>query len=148
MSVGRHARHLPRRVVLLAGGVLVLAALVPSGGSARADAPPKATGEPSISGRPIVGNVLTSSNGSFSGTGPFNYTYRWLRCPASGSGGNGEGCTAISGATFRRYTVRAGDVAHRLRVRVTAANSEGSATSTSNATAIVQAAPERPRNSA
>src|SRR5919198_302275 len=145
-STGRRTCHLPRRVGFLVGGVLAVAALVPSGGSARADAPPKATGEPTISGRPVEGNVLTASNGSWSGTGPFNYTYRWLRCPASGSGGKGEGCTAISGATFRRYTVQRADVGHRLRVRVTAANSEGSASATSNATAVVQAAPVRPRN--
>src|ERR687887_2180647 len=145
-STGRRTCHLPRRVGFLVGGVVAVAALLPSGGSARADAPPKATGEPTISGRPVEGNVLTASNGSWSGTGPFNYSYRWLRCPASGSGGNGEGCTAISGATFRRYTVRHADVGHRLRVRVTAANSEGSASATSNATAVVQPAPARPRN--
>lgn len=120
--------------------VLAAAACVPAGGTATTDAPPKATGEPTISGRPIEGNVLTASSGSFSGTGPFNYSYRWLRCPASGSGGNGEGCTAISGATFKRYVVRRADVGHRLRVRVTAANSEGTASAVSNATGIVQAA--------
>lgn len=145
-STGRHRRRLPRRVGFLVGGVLAVAALIPSGGSARADAPPKATGEPTITGRAVEGNVLTASNGSWSGTGPFNYTYRWLRCPASGSGGNGEGCTAISGATFRRYTVRHADVGQRLRVRVTAANSEGLASATSNATAVIRAAPARPRN--
>src|SRR5919197_2961526 len=139
-STGRRTCHLPRQVGFLVGGVLALAALVPSGGSARADAPPKATGEPTISGRPIVGNVLTASNGSFSGTGPFNYTYRWLRCPSTGGGGNGEGCTVISGATFKRYTVRHADVGHRLRVRVTAANSEGSASAVSNPTGVVPAA--------
>ena len=131
---------------LLAG--LAVALLIPRGGSAGLQASPRPTGEPTISGRPVVGSVLTASTGSWSGTGPFNYTYRWLRCPSSGSGGSGEGCTAISGATFRRYTVRQADVGHRLRVRVTAANSEGSASSTSNATAIVQAGPARPRNSA
>jgi hypothetical protein len=131
---------------LLAG--LALALLIPRGGSAGVQAAPKPTAEPTITGRAVVGSVLTASNGSWSGTGPFNYTYRWLRCPASGSGGNGEGCTAIAGATFRRYTVQQADVGHRLRVRVTAANPEGAASATSNATAIVQAAPARPRNSA
>ena len=146
---GRRRRTLSRRSATAVAGVLAVAALVPSGGSARAEAPPKATGEPTISGRPVEGNVLTASTGSWSGTGPFNYTYRWLRCPASGGGGNGEGCTVISGATFRRYTVRNADVGHRLRARVTAANSEGSATATSNATGLVQAAAVagRPRNS-
>ena len=108
-----------------------IAVMIPAAVSASAQAAPSPTGEPTISGTPVVGNTLTASNGSFSGTGPFNYTYRWLRCPASGSGGNGEGCTAISGATFKRYIVRQADVGHRLRVRVTAANSEGAATETS-----------------
>src|SRR5438034_4536529 len=141
-------RRVPARAALLVLGALAVCALLPSGGSAQAQAPPKATGEPSISGQPIEGAMLTASNGSWSGTGPFNYTYRWLRCPASGSGGNGEGCSPISGATFKRYSVRAADVAHRLRVRVTAANSEGSATATSNATGIVPsaAAAGPPRN--
>jgi hypothetical protein len=147
---GRQAGHAVRRIGVASAGILAAAALIPAGGSARAEAPPKATGEPTISGRPIEGNVLTASNGSFSGTGPFNYTYRWLRCPASGGGGNGQGCTVISGATFRRYAVRQADVGHRLRVRVTAANSEGSASATSNATGVVQAATVAgpPRNTA
>lgn len=142
---GRQARRTPKARLLLMAAVGI-AVLIPAAVSARAQTAPKPTGEPTISGTAVVGNVLTASNGSFSGTGPFNYTYQWLRCPASGSGGNGEGCTAISAATFRRYTVRPADVGHRLRVRVTAANSEGSASATSNATAIVKAAPARPRS--
>ena len=140
-------RRLPRLVTFaaLAAG-LTAALLVPRGGSAGVQAAPSPNGQPTISGKAIVGSVLTASTGSFSGTGPFNYTYRWLRCPASGGGGAGQGCTAIAGATFRRYTVRPADVGHRLRVRVTAANSEGSATETSNATAVVQPAPARPQN--
>jgi hypothetical protein len=120
--------------------MLAIAALIPTIGSARAEAPPKASGQPRISGSAVEGSVLTAGNGTWSGTGPFNYTYRWLRCPSTGGGGNGEGCVAISGATFKRYTVRHADVGHRLRVRVTAANSEGTATAVSNASAVVQSA--------
>ena len=54
----------------------------------------------------------------------------------------------ISGAMFKSYIVRQADVGHRLRVRVSVANSEGTATETSNATAIVRAAPVRPANTA
>ena len=54
----------------------------------------------------------------------------------------------ISGATFKTYIVTQADVGHRLRVRVSVANSEGTATETSNATAIVRAAPVRPANTA
>ena len=127
---GRRARPARGRAGVVVAGMLGVAALVPSGGSARAQAPPKATGEPRISGTAIQGSTLTASNGSFSGTTPFNYAYRWFRCDATGGGGNGEGCTAITGATFRRYVLRAADVGHRLRVRVTASNAEGSATAT------------------
>src|SRR4051812_44133026 len=121
----RNGRQLGRRPRLVSSvvlfGAIAVALLVPTGGSATAQAPPKATGQPRISGTAVEGNRLTTGNGSWSGTGPFNYTYRWLRCPATGSGGNGEGCAAISGATFRRYVLRSADVGHRLRVRVTAA---------------------------
>jgi hypothetical protein len=135
-----YAHPRPWRQATAIGAVLAAAALLPAGGSARAEAPPQAAGQPVISGVANEGRVLTASNGSFSGTGPFNYAYRWLRCPSTGGGGNGEGCTAISGATFKRYTVRSADVGHRLRVRVTAANSEGSATATSNASGVVRPA--------
>lgn len=146
-GTGRHALRIPNALLLLLTAIGI-AVMIPAAVSARAQAPPRATGEPRISGTPVVGNILTASNGSFSGTGPFNYAYQWLRCPTTGSGGNGEGCTAISGATFRRYTVRQADVDRRLRVHVTATNSEGSARATSNATAIARAAPARPQNTA
>jgi hypothetical protein len=124
----------------LVAGVLAVTALLPAGGSATAKAPPKATGQPTISGTVVERNTLTAGNGSWSGTGPFNYSYRWLRCPSTGGGGNGEGCAAISGATFKRYTLRQADVGNRIRVRVTAANAEGSASATSNATGVVLSA--------
>jgi len=147
-TIGRRSTHVPRVLAFLLPAVVVVAASIPSAGSAQAQMAPSPTGQPTISGRAVEGVLLTASNGSFSGTGPFNYTYHWLRCPASGSGGNGQGCTAIAGATFKRYRARAADVGHRLRVRVTAANSEGSATETSNATAVIQsaAAAGPPRN--
>ena len=150
-SPGRRGRRWQRRAVGSALAVAFVGALVlPTGGSATAQTPPKATGQPRIAGTAVEGSVLTASNGSWSGTGPFNYTYRWLRCPSTGGGGNGEGCAVISGATFQRYTIQHADVGHRLRVRVTAANAQGSASAVSNATAIVQSAATggRPRNTA
>lgn len=146
-SIGRHARR-HRRAGIAVAGALAVAALIPTGSSATAQAPPKAAGQPRISGSAVEGSVVTAGNGTWSGTGPFNYTYRWLRCPSTGGGGNGEGCVAISGATFKRYTVRHADVGQRLRVRVTAANSEGTASAVSNASGVVQstAAAGPPRN--
>ena len=148
---GTRARRWHRRAAGSAAVAALLGVLMlPTGGSAKAQAPPKATGQPRISGTAVEGSVLTASNGTWSGTGPFNFTYRWLRCPATGGGASGEGCVAIAGATFRRYTLRQADVGRRIRVRVTAANSEGSASAVSNATAVVQPASTAgpPRNTA
>ncbi|CAN5278637.1 hypothetical protein BH18ACT12_BH18ACT12_13060 [soil metagenome] len=132
-----------RRGLVLAGmlaGTVAIALFVPTGGSARPQAPPQNTGEPRISGTPVEGRVLTAGNGSWSGTSPFRYSYRWLRCDTSGGGVNGVTCTGISGAVRRTYAIRRADVSHRIRVRVTAANPEGSSTATSNATEVIRSA--------
>jgi hypothetical protein len=132
-----------------ASGVLLTALAVPSAGSARAHAAPRNTGEPRVTGTTIEGHRLTADDGTWSGTTPFRFTYRWLRCDPSGGGVNGAACGAIPGATGRTYLLGRLDVGARLRVRVTAANAEGSATATSNATAGVvlsAAAAGRPAN--
>lgn len=101
---------------------------------------PKNTGEPRIVGSPVVGNTLTATNGSWSGSTPLTYTYRWRRCPKDGGAPDASNCGVISGATKSEYRVRSADVGFRLRVRVTATNSDGSDTAASNATDIVRAA--------
>lgn len=129
----------PRRLGFALGVILVgsvtSALLLPSGGSAGAQAPPQNTGQPRITGSTIEGARLTAGNGSWSGTTPFSFRYRWHRCDTSGGGVNGVNCTGITGGTGKTYVLRNADVGHRMRVRVTATNAEGSATATSNATA-------------
>src|SRR2546423_1730835 len=130
-------------------GLVVRPLAVPSAGSARAQAAPKNTREPRVSGTTIEGHRLTAASGTWSGTAPFLFTYRWLRCDPSGGGVNGVACGAIPGATERTYLLGRLDVGARLRVRVTAANAEGSATATSNATVgtvLSAAAAGRPAN--
>lgn len=63
-----------------------------------------------------------------------------MRCPATGGNPTGSDCPAIGGATTSAYQVSTADVGRRLRVRVTATNADGSATSASNPTALVQPA--------
>jgi hypothetical protein len=144
----------PRSVRFALGAILVagLSAmlLLPAGGAARSQSPPQNSGEPRITGPQFEGRRLTAVNGSWSGTTPFRFSYRWLRCDTSGGGVNGVSCTGISGAVFHTYVVRHPDIGHRLRVRVTARNAEGSATATSNATEIIlsAAAIGSPRNTA
>jgi len=110
------------------------------GAGRAADTPPKNTQEPSISGTPQQGQTLTADPGQWSGTKPMTYSYQWRRCT---SGDNN--CLAISGATGRLYDVKAQDVGHSLRVRVTAKNSAGSSSAVSNATAPVAPAGPAPK---
>jgi hypothetical protein len=87
---------------------------------------PTNTSPPAISGTAQAGQTLTSSPGTYTGTQPISYAYRWRRCDAD-----------IAGASASGYTAVAQDVGSRLRVAVTATNAVGSATATTAATAAV-----------
>jgi hypothetical protein len=69
---------------------------------------------PSITGALAVGQVLTSTTGTWAGTA-VTITRQWLRCSATG-----DQCVTIAGATSATYTPVAADRNLRLRVRVTA----------------------------
>jgi alpha-tubulin suppressor-like RCC1 family protein len=91
---------------------------------------------PVIDGTAKVGERVFAGNGTWSGSRPLSYYYKWERCNTAG-----ESCSAIEGATKPSFTVVSGDVGYSLRVRVTASNTLGSA-STLSAPAIVAAAGE------
>ena len=77
---------LPRR----RGGID--AALLPGlglGGGART---PDNAAEPSIVGNAIEGRTLTANEGTWSGTTPMSFAYRWLRCPTDGGASDGSNC--------------------------------------------------------
>ncbi len=95
---------------------------------------PTSTDPPAISGAAQDGQTLTASTGGWSGA-PDSLDYQWIRCDSEGAG-----CDAIGGATGTDYRVIAGDVGSTLLVAVTATNSSGSATATSDATDVVAAA--------
>jgi hypothetical protein len=94
---------------------------------------PYATARPAVGGTAMEGGTLTASDGTWSGTPAFGHS--WLRC-----GGDGAACAAIENATAASYKPAAGDVGHRLRVRVTATQGR-SVSSDSDPTGIVAAAP-------
>jgi glucose/arabinose dehydrogenase len=98
--------------------------------------PPVNTGLPAISGTAQVGQTLTASTGTWTGTAPITYTYQWNRCSPS--------CSPIGGATSGTYVPVAADVGATLTVSVKATNSAGNATATSNPTAAVTAASASP----
>jgi len=83
--------------------------------------PPIDTTAPKVSGTVAVGNTVTVSGGSWSGTQPIAVSYRWERCDS-----NGGNCSWINGATAADYRITTADAGHRLIVEVTAKNAYGS----------------------
>ena len=101
---------------------------------------PSDTAPPSVSGQPIEGQTLTTTNGAWTNL-PTSYSYAWQDCDTAGNN-----CTAISGATSSSYTLSAEDVSHTVRSVVTASNLLGYGTASSDATASVLPLP--PANTA
>ncbi|HZQ89567.1 MAG TPA: hypothetical protein VFA42_06140 [Gaiellaceae bacterium] len=89
------------------------------------------TAAPTIAGGTTVGQTLTADAGTWTGA-PSSFSYGWSRCDASGAN-----CQAIAGATTSTYQVGTADSGSTLVVGVTGANSVGSASATSAATAVV-----------
>lgn len=79
------------------------------------------TSLPVASGTPAPGQTLSCSNGSWTGYPPPTFTYQWLR----------DG-TPIGGASTSAYVVQTADQGHGLACQVTASNSAGSESVTSN----------------
>jgi hypothetical protein len=96
-------------------------------------AAPANTALPTISGTATEGQALSAGKGSWSGS-PTSYSYKWQDCDSSGAN-----CATISGATAASYTLTAGDVAHTVRVVVTATNEGGSTAASSTQTETVAA---------
>jgi hypothetical protein len=98
--------------------------------------PPANVVRPEISGVSRDGETLTAIDGVWSGTAPLTYSYGWRRCDSAGTN-----CLDLADASNSTYTLTPADVGSTMRVRVIASNSAGSASRSSGATDIVQAAP-------
>jgi len=141
-----------RRRILFAAGltsataIVAIAALTSGAARAVVQTAPNNTAEPRIDGTTTQGSTLSTTTGTWTGTSPISYTYQWVRCGASGGKSDGSDCATIGGATTSAYVLSSADVGRRLRVRVTASNSDGAATAASNATVTIQStASGRPR---
>jgi polysaccharide biosynthesis protein PslG len=99
---------------------------------------PANTALPQVTGTAQVGQTLTTSNGTWSGT-PTSYAYQWRRCDSAGAN-----CANVLGATTTTYKLATGDAAATFRANVTATNGVGSSTAASPQTAAVAAAPPAP----
>src|SRR3954452_5901271 len=94
-------------------------------------AAPQTTSAPVITGTPIVGKTLKTSNGTWKNA-PTTFKYQWMRCDSKGNN-----CASIAGATDQTYTLASSDIGHTMLVLVTASNSDGSQTANSHPTDIV-----------
>ncbi len=90
---------------------------------------------PAVAGSDAEGQTLEGTAGSWAGS-PTSFAYQWEDCDAIGIG-----CQPIAGATSSSYLLGAADVAHTLRLVVTAANAGGVTSATSAATPLVEAPP-------
>jgi hypothetical protein len=98
-----------------------------------AAAPPTNSAPPSIGGTATDGQQLAMTDGgNWNGTGPFSWSYRWVRCDSAGNN-----CQDITGATASRYTLTPSDVGKRVRMRLTATSQHGSDSGLSAPTAVV-----------
>jgi hypothetical protein len=95
------------------------------------------TALPKITGTAIVGQLLKASTGEWSGA-PTSYSYEWQSCSELGQ------CAKIVAASGSSYALTAADVAHTIRVLVTAEGPGGSATATSEQTLPVTEPPPPP----
>jgi hypothetical protein len=102
--------------------------------TARVSGPPMVQTPPKISGSARQGSQLSGSAGTWSSYPAASFTYRWERCNS-----RGNLCSAISGQTKSSYAITVSDVGSTLRFLAVAANSSGSATAVSPATAVVSA---------
>jgi hypothetical protein len=86
---------------------------------------PASTVLPAVGGSPSVGQTLTCSPGTWTGSVPQTYAFQWLRDGA-----------AIAGAAAAGYKVVAVDAGHRLACRVTATNSAAGVSAVSVAVSV------------
>jgi hypothetical protein len=145
-------RHTQRTYSAILAGAAIVAALsalfaaMLAGSSAAAPkVAPTATAEPQVSGTPRVGQVLRTTRGTWTGTAPITYVYRWFRCDGRGAP-DASDCARITNANDATHVLRQADAGFRIRSQVTATNADGSGSATSNPTAAIQSA--RPVNTA
>jgi hypothetical protein len=94
-------------------------------GGGAAATPPSNSVAPAVSGTAVVGQVLTTTDGTWAGTAPITYSYQWKR-----------GATNI-GTNASTYTLVSADAGQSITCVVTATNAVGSANATSNSLNIL-----------
>jgi fibronectin type 3 domain-containing protein len=111
----------------------------PAGGGS----PPVNTVAPVVSGTTVQGSLLSTTDGTWTGSPTPTLTYQWQR----DTGGNGV-FSDISAATANAYTLTAADVGNDVRCVVTGTNASGSQPANSNAVGPISSSPAPPVNTA
>ena len=93
---------------------------------------PLNTVAPTISGTAQQGATLTAGSGSWSGSPPISYAYKWQQCDS-----HGASCGNIGGAVGQTYALNGSDVGHTIRVEVTATNAAGSSSAVSGSSPVI-----------
>ena len=102
--------------------------------------PPLNNQPPTVTGTATVGNQLTATAGSWTGSPTPTFTYQWQDCDT-----NGANCSPISGATNTTYTITNQDIGFTIEVLVTATNTAGTNQAASSPTNTIPApAPTTP----
>ena len=139
-------RGLHRAYLAILGGATLIAvigaafaATLVGTSAAATTVAPNNTAEPRITGEPRVGQVQRATRGTWTGTAPITYEFRWYRCNGPGAA-DASDCARISNASDNTYVARQGDSGFRLRVQVIGRNADGQDTATSNPTAVITSA--------
>jgi hypothetical protein len=120
--------------IAVAGGLF--AAWAAEASTAAPTVAPTNTAEPSVTGTTRVDQVLRTTRGTWTGTEPITYSFRWFRCDGPGQP-DASDCRRISNAADNTYALREADAGFRIRSQVVARNADGSAVATSDPTGVV-----------
>jgi hypothetical protein len=103
--------------------------------------PPSPVAFPVVTGIARDGEMLTATDGAWSGGEPMTFSYDWGRCDRTVTD-----CEFIAAPNARTFTIQSADIGFRLWVRVTATNAAGSRFAYSDVTDVVVGRP--PSNTA
>lgn len=93
--------------------------------------PPSNSVAPVVSGTPVVAQVLSTTNGTWSDDGTGSLGYQWQRDNLGGGS-----YSAISGATLTNYTLQSNDYACKIRCVVTDTEASGNGSASANSNAV------------
>ncbi len=121
------------RVTVTATAAGQSASAVSAASEAVAPAALQARKRPKLSGGALDGRVLSVDTGTWRGTPPQSFSYRWQECRPHGA------CVDIPGATGADYRADTAQIGAKLRAIVTATNAAGSASAASGSSKLVAA---------